>query len=226
MLRNQIIGASTVVATLLLGACATDRAISPTISAAPRTGLVVSPPIIGAVYDGRAKQEPKEAAATLQADLTRLYGPSIEWSDYFSKTPAARVSVRFRIVTLGASFGSRLVSSAAFATAVGSAQASATGPWGPVVGSISTEQSVLGLGGSFSGEGWWNGAAWVDLEVQDYRGPKPVTFTLPIVSEHRESNMWGYTSGDRAANVAWDRVGTQLTRAMDAIARTVRDQQP
>jgi hypothetical protein len=192
MLRNQIIGASTVVATLLLGACATDRVISPTISAAPRTGLVVSPPIIGAVYDGRAKQEPKEAAGTLQADLTRLYGPSIEWSDYFSKTPAGRVSVRFRIVTLGASFGSRLVSSAAFATAVGSAQASATGPWGPVVGSISSEQSVLG--GSFSGEGWWNGAAWVDLEVQDYRGPKPVTFTLPIVAEHRESNMWGYTS--------------------------------
>ena len=224
MLLNQIIGASTVVATLLLGACATDRAISPTISAAPRTGLVVSPPIIGAVYDGRAKQEPKEAAATLQADLTRLYGPSIEWSDYFSKTPAGRVSVRFRIVTLGASFGSRLLSSAAFATAVGSAQASATGPWGPVVGSISSEQSVLG--GSFSGEGWWNGAAWVDLEVQDYRGPKPVTFTLPIVAEHRESNMWGYASGDRAAKAAWDRVGTQLTRAMDAIARTVRDQQP
>jgi hypothetical protein len=127
-------------------------------------------------------------------------------------------------VTLGASFGSRLVSTAAFATAAGSAQASATGPWGPVVGSISSEQSVLG--GSLSGEGWWNGAAWIDLEVQDYRGPKLVTFTLPIVAEQRESNMWGYASGDRAAKAAWNQVGTQLTRAMDAIARAVRDQEP
>ena len=224
MLRNLVIGVGGIIVLLLLGGCATDRAVSPTISAAPRTGLLVSPPIIGTVYDGRANQEPKDVEVPLQADLSRLYGPSIEWSDYFAKTPAGRVSVRIRIVTLGAAFGSRLVSSAAFATAVGSAQASATGPWGPVVGSISSEQAVLG--GSFTGEGWWNGAAWVDLEVQDYRGPKLVTFTLPIVAEYRESNMWGYASGDRAAKVAWDRVGTQLIRAMDAIARTVRDQQP
>ncbi|MEK7791534.1 MAG: hypothetical protein AAB306_00105, partial [Pseudomonadota bacterium] len=61
-----------------------------------------------------------------------------------------------------------MVSSVAFANAVGSAQASATGPWGSVVGSVSSEQSVLA--GSFSGEGWWNGAAWIDLEVQDNRG--------------------------------------------------------
>jgi len=176
------------------------------------------------VYDGRATREPKDAADTLQADLNRLYGSSIEWSNYFAKTPAGRVSIRFRIVTLGASFGGRLVSSAAFASAVRSAQASATGPWGPVVGSVSSEQSVFA--GSFSGEGWWNGAAWVDLEVQDYRGPKPIAFTWPIVAEHRESNMWGYASGDRAEKTAWNRVGAQLTRAMDVIARTVRDQQP
>jgi hypothetical protein len=85
MLRSPVISVSTVVALLLLGGCATDRAISPTISAEPRTGLLVSPPILGAVYDGRAKQEPKDAAATLQADLSRLYGSSIEWSDYFER---------------------------------------------------------------------------------------------------------------------------------------------
>jgi hypothetical protein len=220
----RVIGTSTLATLVFLGGCATERAISPTISGTPRTGLVVSPAIVGAVYDGRAAQEPKDAATTLQGNLSHLYGSSIEWSDYFAKTPAGRVSVRFRIVTLGSSFGSRLVSSIAFANAVGSAQASATGPWGPMVGSISSEQSILAS--SFSGEGWWNGAAWIDLEVQDYRGPKPIVFTLPIVAEHRESNMWGYASGDRAAKAAWDRVGTQLTRAMDVIARTVRDQQP
>jgi hypothetical protein len=211
-------------AAMLLTGCATERVLSPNISGSPRTGLIVAPAILGAVYDGRVLQEPKDAAATLQGDLTRLYGTSIEWTDYFALTPVGRVSARIRIVTLGSSFGSRLVSSVAFTNSVGSAQASATGPWGPVVGSVSSEQSVLA--GSFSGEGWWNGAAWVDLEVRDNRGPRPIFFTVPIVAEHRESNMWGYASGDKAAKVAWDRVGVQLTRALDAIARTVRDEQP
>ena len=219
---RYIAAALTIVA--FLAGCTTERTISPSISASPRTLLAgVSPPIFAAVYDGRANVEPKDAA-TLQADLTRIYGSSLEWADYFAKTPAGRVSVRVRIVTLGSEFGSRLVSSAAFANAVDSAQVSATGPWGPLVGSVSSEQSALA--GSFSGEGWWNGAAWLDLEVHDNRGQTPVIFTVPIVAEQRESNMWGYASGDKAAKSAWDRVGVQLTRALDAIARTVRDQQP
>ena len=211
------------VAVAFLTGCTTERALSPTIPATPRTDLVVSSAILGSVYDGRTSQMPKDAAATLRADLSRIYGSSIEWTDYFAKAPAGRVSIRIRIVTLGSSFGSRLVSSAAFANSVGSAQVSAIGPWGPVVGSVSSEQSVFAA--SFSGEGWWNGAAWLDLEVQDTRGQNPITFTIPIVAEHRESNIWGYASGDKAARVAWERVGVQLTRALDAITRIVRDHQ-
>ena len=203
--------------------CATERHISPTLSEAPRAGLDLKPPILGAVFDGRATQEPKGAASQLQADLTRIYGPSIEWNDYFTKTPPGRVAVRIRIVTLGASFGSRLISTIAFANAVASAQGSAVGPWGVVVGTVSGQQSVFA--GSFSGEGWWNGAAWIDVEVQDYRGAKPISFTLPIAAEHRESNMWGYASGDKAARTAWQRVAVQLTRAMDTIFRAIRDEQ-
>ena len=219
----QIAMVAMIVLALLTG-CATERHITPTISEAPRAGLELKPPILGAVFDGRATQEPKDAASRLQADLSRIYGTSIEWNDYFNKTPPGRVAVRIRIVTLGASFGSRLISSTAFANAVGSAQVSATGPWGPIVGSVSSQQSILA--GSFSGEGWWNGAAWIDLEVQDYRGTKSISFTIPIAAEHRESNMWGYTSGDKAARTAWQRVAVQLTRAMDTIFRTLRDEQP
>ena len=204
--------------------CATERHISPTLSEAPRTGLDLKPPILGAVFDGRTSKEPKDAAAQLQTDLSRIYGSSIEWNEYFTKAPPGRVSVRIRIVTIGASFGSRLISTTAFANAVSSAQISATGPWGPVVGSVSAQQSVLA--GSLSSEGWWNSAAWIDLEVQDYRGTKPINFTMPIVAEHRESNIWGYASGDKAVRTAWQRVAVQLTRAMDTILRTVRDQQP
>jgi hypothetical protein len=204
--------------------CATERHIAPTLSEPPRTGLELKPPILGAVFDGKGTQDPKDAASQLQTDLSRIYGTSIEWDSYFTKTPQGRVAVRVRIVMLGASFGSRLVSSTAFANAISSAQTSATGPWGSVVGNVSAQQSVLA--GSLSGEGWWNGAAWIDLEVQDYRGSAPISFTLPIVAEHRESNMWGYSSGDKAARIAWQRVSVQLTRAMDTIFRTVRDQQP
>lgn len=220
MLRN-VAWVGTIASILLIVGCATERAVAPTISAEPRSGLSVSPPILAAVYDGRTTGQRKDAAITLQADLARLYGSSIEWSDYFAKTPAGRVSVRFRIVALGASFGSRLVSSAAYATAAGSAQETAIGPWGPVVTSVLSQQS--GLAGSISAEGWWNGAAWVDIEVEDLRGLRPVVFTLPIAAEHRESNMWGYGSGDKAARAAWDKVGAQLTRAMDAILRALRD---
>lgn len=216
--------ASSILITLsLLTGCATERAICPTISGAPRTYLVISPAILGSVFDGRTSQIPKNAAAIIQTDLSRLYGSSIEWTDYFQITPAGRVSIRIRIITLGSTFGSRLVSSVDFSNSVDSAKINAVGPWGPVVGSVSSEQSVFA--GSFSGEGWWSGAAWLDLEVQDNRGQNPITFTMPIVAEHCESNMWGYSSGDKAARLAWERVAVQLTRALDAIARIIRDHQ-
>ena len=200
-IKHLKITLAAIAAFAVFGACATERHIAPTLSEPPRTGLELTPPILGAVFDGRATQDPKDAASQLQADLSRIYGSSIEWDSYFTKTPQGRVAVRVRIVTLGASFGSRLVSSMAFANAVSSAQGSATGPWGSVVGNVSAQQSVLA--GSLSGEGWWNGAAWIDLEVQDCRGPKPISFTLPIVAEHRESNMWGYSPGDKAARISW-----------------------
>jgi hypothetical protein len=216
--------AFTSVILVVIAGCATERYVSPTISEVPRVGFVLNPPILGAVFDGRIAQEPKDSASQLQADLSRIYGTSIEWNDYFNKTAPGRVAVRIRIVTLGASFGSRLISSIAFANAVGSAQVNATGPWGPVVGSVSSQQSIFA--DSVSGEGWWNGVAWIDLEVQDYRGTKPISFTMPIAAEHRESNMWGYASGDKAARTAWQQVAVQLTRAMDIIFRTLRDEQP
>jgi len=67
--------------------CASERHIAPTISEPPRIGLELNPPILGAVFDGRATQEPADAASQLKADLSRIYGSSIEWENYFSKVP-------------------------------------------------------------------------------------------------------------------------------------------
>ena len=97
----------------------------------------------------------------------------------------------------------------------------AVGPWGTIVGEVTSIQSITA--GAFSSEGWWNGAAWLDLEVEDRRGEDVISFVIPLVAEHRESNIWGHTSGDRAAQLAWNNVAEQLTRALDTIIRTVRD---
>lgn len=224
MIENKsLIISSLMILLSLFSGCATERYITPTLSDSQRSGLDLRLPILSAVFDGRANQEPKDAASQLQADLKRIYGSSLEWDDYFQKIPPDRVAVRVRIVTLGASFGNRLISTTAFTNAISSAQGSATGSWGSIVGSYTGQQSIFA--GSFSGEGWWNGAAWIDLEVQDYRGDKPINFTIPLAAEHRESNMWGYASGDKAARIAWEQVAVQLTRTMDSILRSVRDQQ-
>lgn len=206
---------------VMLSACATERYVTPTIATSPRPGLTLKTPILAAVFDGRTTGADKSAAKTLQADLSRIYPDSLQWNNYFDSVPQGRVALRIRIVTLGSSFGSRLVSLASYATAVQSANFAASGGWGTVVGTATGTSSLFG--GSFSGEGWWNGAAWVDVEIQDHRTTKPIQFTIPLAAEDRESNVWGYLSGDKAARKAWQSVSAQLTRAIDDIIRVVRD---
>ena len=187
IVKHSII--STLLLLLLIG-CATERYISPTITTPSRTGLNLMTPVLTADIDGRTAGANQEAATLLQSELTQIYGSNLQWTSYFEAVPEGRVAIKIRIVTLGSSFGSRLISSASYATAIQSAQFSATGPWGPVVGTASGSTSVFG--GSFSGEGWWNGGAWIDVEIQDNQSTSPSRFTIPLVAEHRESNMWGY----------------------------------
>ncbi len=54
-LEIAIIG---MIALAIMGGCATERHIAPTLSEPPRTGLELKPPILGAVFDGRATQNP------------------------------------------------------------------------------------------------------------------------------------------------------------------------
>ena len=206
---------------LICTGCATERYISPKIATSPRTAITLKNPILSAVYDGRTMGEDQGAASSLRAELSQIYGNNLQWTSYFESVPKGSVSIKFRIIELGSSFGSRLISSVTYATAVQSAQVSATGPWGPVVGTAPGSSSVYG--GSFSGEGWWNGAAWIDLEIQDNRSTHLKRFNIPLAAEHRESNMWGYSSGDKAARKAWEIVSAQLTRAIDEVLRVLRD---
>ena len=208
---------------LLLAACATERYVALTITSAPRTGLTLRTPVLASVFDGRTTGADPTAAASLQSELTKIYGSNLQWGNYFDRVPDGRVGLRIRIVTLGSSFGSRLISSVTYSTAVQSATVSAVGAWGSVVGTATGTSSIFG--GSISGEGWWNGAAWIDIEVEDHRAQEPIRFIVPIAAERRESNIWGYSSGDKAAKQAWDGVSAQLTRTVDDVIRVLRDSQ-
>jgi len=54
------IGITVIIALAVFGGCATERHIAPTLSEPPRSGLQLNPPVFGAVFDGRATQEPKD----------------------------------------------------------------------------------------------------------------------------------------------------------------------
>lgn len=207
---------------LVCSGCATERYLTAlTIKTSPRTNLRLKFPVLASVYDGRVSGHDQNVVGSLQSELTKVYGSNLEWTPYFDPVPIGRVAVRLRIVTLGSSFGSRLVSSSAYATAIQSTQFSVTGPWKQVIGSATRTSSIFA--NSFSGEGWWNGAVWIDVEIQDNGTSSPTYFTIPLAAEHRESNMWGYSSGDKAARKAWENVSAQLTRTVDEVLRVLRD---
>lgn len=205
----------------LVTGCATERRLVPKIESPARADVHLKMPLMATVFDGRTGRQDLRAAAALQAELTKIYGTNLQWVPYFEAVPSGRVAVRFRIMTLGATFGSRLIASTSYTTAIQSAQASAVGPWGRVVGSATGTSSVFES--SFSGEGWWNGAAWVDVEIYDSRNTPSIRSTIPLAAERKESNMWGYFSGNSAARQAWESVASQLTRAIDDVLRTVHD---
>ena len=206
---------------LCCAGCATERYVTPKITSAPRTGLNLKTPVLASVYDGRTNGADPEAASALQSELTNIYAENFQWVPYFDPVPKGRVGIRVRIVMLGSSFGSRLISTTNFETAIQSAHFSATGPWTTIVGTATGTSTIFG--GSFTGEGWWNGAAWIDVEIQDNRGRSPNRFTIPLASEDKESNMWGYSSGDKAASKAWENASAQLTRTLDEVFRALRD---
>lgn len=207
----------------IFNGCATERYMHTlTIQSNPRVGLTLKSPVLASVYDGRTSGVVYENIAnSLESELTKIYGSNLEWVPYFDPVPVGRVAVRFRIVTLGSSFGSRLVSFSTYATAIQSIQFSAKGPWTQITGSTTGTSHIFA--NSFSGQGWWNGAAWVDVEVQDNRTSTPIYFTIPLAAEHRESNTFGYASADKAGRKAWENVSRQLTRTIDDMIRILRD---
>jgi len=64
-IKHQKITIAVIIALAVFCGCATERHIAPTLSEPPRTGLELNPPILGAVFDGRATQDPKDAGAPL-----------------------------------------------------------------------------------------------------------------------------------------------------------------
>ena len=204
--------------------CATHRTLVPVISEPPRTSILLENPVLLSILDARPeKSRTDEVVASLQEGLSRTYGSSIEWVNYFEPVPEGRVAVRIRLMALGADFGSRIVTSTTIANAFTTANATASGTWGTVIGKASSQQTLLAS--SFSGEGWWIGTAWMNLEIEDRLPGHSEQFVVPIVAEHTKSNIGGYLSGDRAAKRAWDSARQVLVMVLDQVLVTVRDRE-
>ncbi len=213
-----------IAASIAFAGCATHRGVVPTVSEAPRPILSLRTPILVSILDGRAeKSNTEETVAAIQGGLCSAYGSSIELVDFFTETPADRVAVRLRILALGADFGSRVVSGVAIATESGTMEVRACADWRPILLTATSSQTVFAS--SFSGEGWWIGAAWVDLAVQDRRRGRDLRFSIPFVAETKESNTWGYASASRAAEAAWRAIWPRIMQTFDSVLLKVRDEE-
>ena len=205
-----------------LCACATHRSIVPTVSESSRDAISLRSPLRIALLDARTEKENSQAVVqSLQSDLSNIYGESLDWVPYFEETPTGQVAFRIRLMACGADFGSRLVTASAIVVTSSTSSASAATPWGPVMAAGTSEQTLLASG--FSGEGWWIGTAWLEIEIEDRRFSEGERFSFPIVAEDRESNLWGYRSGNQAAWSAWGTAAQGLVSVIDAVLVAIRD---
>ncbi|RPH30240.1 hypothetical protein EHN07_03820 [Buttiauxella warmboldiae] len=210
---------STICLMSILVGCATEKSITPTIDSSPRAEVNLEYPLLISVFDGRTsnRDDNGNAEESIKNSLTKIYGKNLQWISDFDKVPNGRTAIRIRLIILGANFGSRIVSSSSYQNAVSTARISATDGWGTVVG-VADGNTVINSG-TMTTEGWWNGTAWVDFVVEDNSDTKKVEFTTPLVAEHQENNTWGYSSGHKATEVAWNSVSTQILRSIDAVLR-------
>ena len=95
---------------IISSGCTTERYMTTlTINANPRANLALRLPVLVSVYDGRTSGTDQSVVSSLKSELAKVYGSNLEWVPYFDPVPVGRVAIRLRIVTLGSSFGSRLV---------------------------------------------------------------------------------------------------------------------
>lgn len=175
----------------------------------------------GSVFDGRGNREGSQKPdQNIKSGLLSTYPDATQMIDYFFPTPQGRARIKIRIQELGAQFGSRVVSGIAVANQYGRATALATDGWNTVVARAYSQQTSFGS--SIATEGWWIGTAWLEVTIEDKRQGNDISFTIPLVSEQRESNMLGYGSAQAATKRAWATVSAQLFSTIDSVLLKVR----
>jgi hypothetical protein len=223
-LPGRMLGLLTMLVFLSLIGCATQRIILPKISEAPRSNLRLGTPVLISVLDARTtKEASEEVIASLKNGLSQTYGNSIQWIEFFEEVPSGRVAVKIRLKANEANFGSRIISAVSVKDTFTTVHAQVSYYWNSLVATALARQTTLGT--TFVAEGWWVGTAWLQLEIHDTRGEHVEQVSLPIVAEQKESNTWGYRSGDKAARKAWNSASQQLIQILDAILIMVRDQE-
>lgn len=219
LLGRAAIGA---LALVMVSACVGHRGITPSISEPPREGLFLERPVRIAILDVRPdRHDSAEVAAALREGLSRTYGDALFWVPYFESTPADELSLRIRVLACGADFGSRLVRGGAPSAGAWAAASTGSAAWDFVRAEASPRWTLLPA--DRAGPGWWIGSSWLELQIEDRRFSRGEVSVFPIAAEHRQPNVWGYLSADRAAQRAWSQVAQELVRSIDLVLTTVRD---
>ncbi len=223
-LSGRLSALLTMLVSLILFGCATQRIILPKISEAPRLNLRLETPMLISVLDARTtKEASEEVIASLKNGLSQTYGNSIQWIEFFEEVPSGRVAVKIRLKANEANFGSRIISAVSVKETFAALHAQVSDHWNSLVTTALARQTTLGT--AFAAEGWWVGTAWLQLEIHDMRREPAEQVSLPIVAEQKESNTWGYRSGDKAARGAWNSASQQLIQILDSILVMVRNQE-
>lgn len=209
---------------LILSSCQTYKTITPSIIGKPRQDFKLYKPIVIAIKDSRANvSNQEETIESLKKGLKSIYGEAIEFKPYFTKTDDNSIAIKINIKEIGSQFGSRVIYYQTIHNQINIASSAAVSSWGSAVATAITTQPIYQ--DNFIAQGWWMGAAHLEITLIGNLNDNKKIIEFPFVGEDKQSNTWGYKSGEIAAKNAWNKTSDHLLDLIDGvILRTIEYQ--
>ncbi|MBV6639732.1 MAG: hypothetical protein KI791_03390 [Cyclobacteriaceae bacterium] len=202
---------------LLTNSCQTYRSLVPTIEGAPRHDLDLENPIMIAFKDSRQQTENSlEMIESLKAGLKTIYGQNIAFQSYFDKTEENHVALKINIKEISSQFGIRTIEYQTYHNQITAISSSVSTYWGSAVSTAIVSQPVVR--NNYAAQGYWVGTSYLEIALVDNIHSVKNIYEFPFAAEDMQSNMWGYKSGNTAAQNSWGKVSSHLLDLIDSIA--------
>ena len=152
---------------------------------------------------------------SIKQGLKTIYGDAIIFKSYFDKTEDSTVAIKINIKEIGSQFGSRVIYYQTVHNQIIAASSAAVTSWGSAVSSVIISQPIYQ--DNFVAQGWWMGAAYLDISLVDNLNNNKKIIDFPFVGEDKQNNTWGYKSGSIAAQNAWNKTSAHLLDLIDSV---------